>query len=420
MRSSSRVLLVLVAAAPLLAAGAGAGTRCPQTCPAPLFEAPGGGPIHDTGGIVEAFSGTFELNGRTLGYAFFRNREYPCGAEGLHNFLVLEPQWGPEVKHLWTLVPPGGTGYFDQNETDPDKLYYTAGPNPKTDGLVENTEVAPLVDLLDRQLRAPGSFLAPLADSGAYRFMMPSGCDHDVFLGMGEHTDPEYFYPRNPHRPDDRVEGLLALLSAIEFTATSRATDLVFLHGTSAGSYGVYGAAYALEQQGRAVNGLILDSGLATARFEDLYFDFPPEDGPCLSGQLSNPDIDLCQTQEKNGPLFCDHSLYAEASVTGPDSLDIPLYDLVSRNDRDCCGQVEPWLEEAIALGGNCEYVHGELAAELEQKGDPLQVSRVYAGGDHVLTERAGPWQDDLADWLAAVLAAEPRAPWPVAENRDP
>lgn len=47
-----------------------------------------------------------------------------------------------------------------------------------------------------------------------YRFLMPSMCDHDLYAGMGNE------YPNNPNWPDgDRVEGLLATMAAINFTA---------------------------------------------------------------------------------------------------------------------------------------------------------------------------------------------------------
>lgn len=101
---------------------------------------------------------------------------------------------------------------------------------------------------------------------GGFRFLVPSMCDHDLYLGLGD--VPEPYNPNidaNGQRP--RADGFLALRSALEYTRTRYATTHIFIHGTSAGSVGALNLASILSLEGQSVSGVIADSGaVATSR----------------------------------------------------------------------------------------------------------------------------------------------------------
>lgn len=103
---------------------------------------------------------------------------------------------------------------------------------------------------------------------GGFRFLVPSMCDHDLYLGLGD--VPEPYNPNidaNGQRP--RADGFLALRSALEYTRTRYATTHIFIHGTSAGSVGALNLASILSLEEQSVSGVIADSG-AVSDLSDL------------------------------------------------------------------------------------------------------------------------------------------------------
>ena len=81
---------------------------------------------------------------------------------------------------------------------------------------------------------------------------MPSLCDHDAYAGMGTP------YPNNPNygSQGDTMDGLLATMAAVDFTANGSTTlpgyptEHIFVQGGSAGSLGAYHVVRAVRDQG--------------------------------------------------------------------------------------------------------------------------------------------------------------------------
>jgi len=148
-------------------------------------------------------------------------------------------------------------------------------------------------------------------------------------------------YPHNPNWPDgDFVEGLLATMAAIHFTARGNGlsgadalpghpTSRVFLHGGSAGSAGAYHVSAAFARSGIRLNGALLDCYVLTSRHELLFA------AGCTPLNV-DPTFDPMQVAEKVGPFASDPALLLENNVGG--EMEIPYFDLQGMVDPHCCG----------------------------------------------------------------------------------
>ena len=91
-------------------------------------------------------------------------------------------------------------------------------------------------------------------------------CNHDIYSG-GDQTDPN-----NPNTTPDgeprTTNGLFATKAAIAFAKAQYPTGKVILHGTSAGSAGVYSVAYGMQEEGISPAGAIADSGSVNRQWE--------------------------------------------------------------------------------------------------------------------------------------------------------
>ena len=95
-----------------------------------------------------------------------------------------------------------------------------------------------------------------------YRILIVSMCDHDLHSGMGTP------YLNNPNGVE--VNGLQANMAAIDYTVSKYPTTHVFAHGTSAGSIGAFNLAYSYNFEGISLNGIVMDSHLASDRTKTL------------------------------------------------------------------------------------------------------------------------------------------------------
>lgn len=333
------------------------------------------------------------------------NRAYNCGAEGYYSFIVVEPTVDDDDSSkrrlgLWVILRGGGGGYFDPQ----DQSYW-----------IENSQGVQNVAFEDeggRRQNRPESNEALLdvlrghvdGSNGAttlehrirsrnWRFLVPSLCDHDSFLGM------HHEYPHNPYSVDATVDGLVASLAAISF-ASQQQPGPVVLHGVSSGAFGAYAVAYSLEQEGHKVNGVLADSGLMTTGLQQGF-----------SVDCRQVGLDYGQLDLKNGPFWQDAALFAQSTFADA-SFSTPFFDLWSDNDAGCCGDTDNHIpiQNETGIDDNCAFVHGFLADVLPAS--DLYQSRMVRGGGHVISDRPGIWTEWIEDWVNALAIKNATGPW--------
>jgi len=165
---------------------------------------------------------------------FYRNLAYPCSISGYQTFAIgyRDGQPATASQPLWVKMHGGGVGYFDATGTpQPDEQFM------REEGL----------SALVGQGAGPGLVELVRNDPAEFRILAVSMCNRDLYSGGGL---PD---PNNPNRqPDGTVittNGLFATKAAIQFARTRFSTPKVFLHGGSAGSFGSYSVAWALEPE---------------------------------------------------------------------------------------------------------------------------------------------------------------------------
>jgi len=209
---------------------------------------------------------------------YFRHQSYACARSGQQSFMVLNPPgaaWD-EPLDLFVYLHGGGIGAFTDDgtyqpewflsepcismvdEEDPEKLFARwAGDDvctstwPPTDGLA-----------------------SALIEAADQRIVVASKCDHDTYGGEGT-PDAD-----NPWRPDNRVDGLLATMAAVELMFDLGATSpdhALTMGGASAGGVGVLTVSRALAATGRTVHGVVSDGAVMTDRLDDVFAEAPAD-----------------------------------------------------------------------------------------------------------------------------------------------
>lgn len=350
--------------------------------------------------------------GGALKASWYSNPTYRCGRTGHFSLLVVEPSGvdATTPAPLWVMLHGGGTGYYAES-----------GKYHKAEAMNDEEDIESLLDTLankiqNNQGKAKDTVVSRRLDEG-WRVMLPSMCDHDLYAGMGTP------YPNNPNwgEEGDTVDGLLATMAAVDFTvrgndeSAGRPTGPVVLHGQSAGAVGAYAVAYALEEGGTRVNGAVMDAYLISERLGDLF------DAGVTPQQQTDPEGDYEPNLEaKIGAFASDPALFPEQTV--PAGFDVPLFDIVGSADPFCAGQF-PAVPPAQAAGvnNNCEWVHQPLAEAIAGKPESLHRSLLLEGEAHQPTNRPGPVNDAVDEWLSEVLLANPAPPsWPAPPDPGP
>jgi len=325
---------------------------------------------------------------------YYRNRAYRCGRRGYFTFVVTqEERVVGQRAPLWVFIHGGGAGYFDD-----------AGAYHPSAGTANDEE--PMADLLRRGPKPQRGYTLDRRVAQGYRFLLPAMCDHDFHSGLGTP------YPNNPNWENtDTVDGLLALMAAIDFTANGSeilpgySTSHIFLHGVSSGSAGAYAAAYGFVRSGVPLNGAILDATLINDRQPQVmgFGRLPPE--------MRDPSFGWQGLLHKVGVLLGDAIHFAENRLGG--GFPVPLYDVVSANDPFCGG--EGLLEVAANAGAetNCDFVHQAMRDGIDARPES-EHHRWFRGesGAHVLTLREGPLHDLIDAWLTEILVDAQPPSW--------
>lgn len=316
---------------------------------------------------------TWERDGYV--YEFFINGAYTCAAEGHHTFLITHRKEVPasQAAPLWIRMHGGVSGAYDnkghwgshfdrgrcESKPDPDlkpgempKPCFRFGESP---------------DYLAYWLQENG--LVAKAKLAGFRFLVPSGCDHDFFSGVGT---PD---PNNPNNPDENrgqrlVDGLPALRAAIDYTVSRMSTSHTIVHGTSSGSMGAVNLLTSLGSEDKRLSGAILDSSVISPFLPQLA------DRGCLRHGRNEVEAYAGRVgfywQEEN----MGHRAIADGRIR------TPVYDLWSRNDGvcDCPGSARITVldgDGSAITDTGCNIQHGLFDQAIERY-NPGGASRVH------------------------------------------
>ncbi|MDQ1381124.1 MAG: hypothetical protein QOJ71_1843, partial [Actinomycetota bacterium] len=183
-------------------------------------------------------------------YDYYRNTAYPCSISGYQTFVVGTKVGSSDIaaRPLWAFMHGGGAGYFDTSGNP------VPGPGQK----VEESAASLVTHLTNNGLLG-----LIRADAAGFRTLAVSYCSHDIYAGA---NTPD---PNNPNTaPDGKprpTNGVYATKAAIQYVLDHYPTTTTFLHGTSAGSAGTFGVAWAMQLQGIAPAGVVADASLVNA-----------------------------------------------------------------------------------------------------------------------------------------------------------
>ena len=231
-----------------------------------------------------------------------------------------------------------------------------------------------------------------------YRILIVSMSDHDLHSGMGTP------YLNNPHGGE--VNGLQANMAAIDYTVANYPTTHVFAHGTSAGSIGAFTLAYAYNLEGVKLNGIIMDSHLASARTDTL--------NRALAGVSGFPFAANFIAQEFANKVgwIADPDRFPGIEYVIDNGYDIPSLDIYGNLDPGCGGGLAR-TDEAHSVGlDNCDWVHEGFRQAVVSQPNSIHKVRVTTGFGHVPTNYASPANDFVDEFINEILATNPSNPF--------
>jgi len=339
---------------------------------------------------VNRFGSSWELN-------FYRNPAYECGLSGNYTFLVVEPANNPSAEApLWVYLHGGGFGYFDEEQ-----VYQAVKTQDQDTWNHEET----FEDHFNGQLLRITTDKGEIQDSTltrrlqqGYRLLLVAMCDHDLYSGRGAP------YLNNPN--GGQVNGQQATMAAVDYTVDNFLTTHVFAHGTSAGSLGVFSLATAYAVEDTYLTGIVADSWLYDTRLHTIFDAFVG-----VPGYPFNAGADLDQAMSKLGFDYVGLGIYPTAMINNGFT-DVPSMFIIGELDPFCGGNQEA-LPEANALGlSNCAWYADDLRLAIANQPDSPHVLDISPMGNHVDTDRPGPINDRVDNFINDVMATNPPHPF--------
>jgi hypothetical protein len=217
------------------------------------------------------------------------------------------------ARPLWVFIHGGGAGYFDEN----------GNPVPGTGQKIEESASS-----LQQHLTNDGLMAKVRGDPAEFRTVAVSYCSHDVYAGTNTND------PHNPNvTPDGKprtTNGVYEVKAAIQFAKSQYSTTKTFLHGTSAGSAGAFGIAWAMQLQGAPPAGVIADASIVNV--EALQAGYAAgyctdDNDPSRVGAIAN----------RVSPELANINNEADKLVSSG-RLTVPLLHVWNHGDQNTCG----------------------------------------------------------------------------------
>lgn len=208
-------------------------------------------------------------------YRIYENARYSCGAEGNHQFMVLDH--GPNAsvpKHLFAKFLGGAVGFW-YDDGSGGQLYY---PNERAVGLLRASYSWNMFFRTAVSEEHAGGVTKRFREDPDFRVLVPSYCSHDLYQGRGESSEADGF----------ARWGYLAAMEAVDYVQATFSTREIVTYGGSAGAAG----AFYIGKDQDGVAGIIMDSQAVDLQaIRDACYDgynvfgaaypcFCPEGGP--------------------------------------------------------------------------------------------------------------------------------------------
>ncbi|MCU1428499.1 MAG: hypothetical protein JWL83_2499 [Actinomycetia bacterium] len=329
-------------------------------------------------------------------YDYYRNNAYPCSVSGYQTFVV-----GTKVgssagssQPLWVFMHGGGAGYFDTS----------GNPVPGNGQKVEESAVS-----LTTHLTNNGLVGRIRADAAGFRTLAVSYCSHDIYAGA---DTPD---PNNPNTtPDGKprpTNGVYSTKAAIEYVHDHYPTTKTFLQGTSAGSAGTFGVAWAMQLQNIAPAGVVADASLvnteAFAAAKAAGFCTDNNDPARVAAIAARIQPDLANVANEPDKLVASGRLV------------VPILHIWNHGDSNTCGSPPiacPMRDGSVVTLGLTDCIHepmrraiAALGAGSRSKNFPVCVDNDGTPDCslHVVTPRVGLTNTDPttpADYLGGIM----------------
>jgi hypothetical protein len=329
-------------------------------------------------------------------YDYYRNNAYPCSVSGYQTFVVGTRVGSSDTarRPLWVFMHGGGAGYFDTSGQP------VPGPGQK----VEESAAS-----LTTHLTNNGLLGRIRADAAGFRTVAVSYCSHDIYAGA---NTPD---PHNPNTtPDGKprpTNGVYATKAAIQYVLDHYPTTKTFLHGTSAGSAGTFGVAWAMQLQGIAPAGVVADASLVNAE----AFAAADAAGYCTD---NNDPARVAAISARIQPDLANIANEPDKLVSSG-RLTVPILHIWNHGDSNTCGSPPiacPMRDGSVVTLGLTDCIHEPMRRAIAALG-PTSRSKNYpvcvdndATPDcslHVVTSRIHLTNTDSstpADYLGGIV----------------
>jgi hypothetical protein len=290
-------------------------------------------------------------------YDYYRNNAYPCSVSGYQTFVVGTRVGSSDTagRPLWVFMHGGGAGYFDTSGQP------VPGPGQK----VEESAASLMTHLTNNGLLG-----RIRADAAGFRTVAVSYCSHDIYAGA---NTPD---PHNPNTtPDGKprpTNGVYATKAAIQYVLDHYPTTKTFLHGTSAGSAGTFGVAWAMQLQGIAPAGVVADASLVNAE----AFAAADAAGYCTD---NNDPARVAAISARIQPDLANIANEPDKLVSSG-RLTVPILHIWNHGDSNTCGSPPiacPMRDGSVVTLGLTDCIHEPMRRAIAALG-PTSRSKNY------------------------------------------
>lgn len=282
-------------------------------------------------------------------YDYYRDTAYPCAVSGYQTFVVGTKVGSSNTAPapLWVFMHGGGAGYFDTSGNP------VPGPGQKTEESAAS---------LTTHLTNNGLLAKVRADAAGFRTVAVSYCSHDVYAGA---NSPD---PHNPNTiPGGKprlTNGVYSVKAAIQYVQAHYPTTKFFLHGTSAGSAGSFGVAWALQLGGNAPAGDVADASIinteALAAADKAGYCTDDNDPARLAAIAARVQTDLAN------PANEPDKLVANGQLT------VPILHIWNHGDSNTCGSPPiacPMRDGSTITMGLTDCIHEPMRRAIAAQG---------------------------------------------------
>ena len=291
-------------------------------------------------------------------YDYYRNTAYPCAVSGYQTFVVGTKVGSSDTTAapLWVFMHGGGAGYFDAS----------GNPIPSKGQKVEESAASSTTYLTNNGLLG-----LVRSDPANFRTVAVSYCSHDVYAGT---NSPD---PHNPNTTPDgnprTTNGVYEVKAAVQFVQSKYPTTKFFLHGTSVGSAGAYGVAWAMQQQaGLRPAGVVGDASIINAEaFAAGYaagYCTDDNDPARVAAIAARVDPDLANIDNEPDKLVSSGRLT------------VPVLHIWNHGDSNTCGSPQiscPLRDGSHVMMGLTDCIHEPMREAIVGRGTEQQVEEL-------------------------------------------